>query len=95
MNDKLGLTDRYRLENKRQFVGYLEDWEEAAVTKKDENAKRRLELKYKSVYMFEKADNFHGEILGVEWLTSGRDPETKQRWAAGWRVSICFKGRRG
>ena len=38
--------------------------------------------------MFDKADNFHGEILGVEWLSSGRDPETKQRWAAGWRVSI-------
>ena len=55
---------------------------------KSDNTKRRLELKYASIYMFDKEDNYHGEILGVEWVSAGRDSETKQTWTAGWRASI-------
>ena len=50
---------------------------------KSDNAKRRLELEYKSsIYVFDKDENYHGEILGVEWVSAGRT------WRAGWRASI-------
>ena len=39
-------------------------------------------MKYKSIYVFDKDENYHGEILGVEWVSAGRT------WRAGWRASI-------
>ena len=54
MNDKLGIRgDDYELNHKREFHAFLEDWEATAVQSKDSNSHRRLEKKYKGLYIFD------------------------------------------
>ena len=57
MNTKLGIGsgDDFGFNHKRQFLVFLQDWEEPAVESRDPNfSQRRLEKKYRGLYIFDK-----------------------------------------
>ena len=92
MNTKLGIGgEDHGLVHKREFHAFPEDWEGPAVLNKDANSQRRLEKKYRGLYIFDKIGEesnvpYHAEITSLEWLNSGRNGAI--RWSAGWRVSV-------